>query len=88
MDFEGDGVVDLATSSRPSPQFTYTTQWLYFPTVTITAQDGTRYTTTTLVNVVSLPDLQAKWAAMKAALLKGDIEGALQFFEHRARERF
>ena len=50
------------------------------------------YTATTVVNVMSLEEmdvlLKAKWDGMKQALATGDIEGAMSFFSDASQEKY
>lgn len=88
LDFEGDGVVDLVTPTFDGVTFTYATERLFFPTVTVTDVSGARTSATAIVNVFALPDLVAKWNAMKDALRRGDVTGALRFIAGESRERY
>lgn len=88
LDFEGNGLVDLATSTFDTVSHTYQDDGLFFPTLTATDDQGNRVTASTIVNVFPFPDLVAKWAAMKDALRSGDVGGALQFIATQSRERY
>lgn len=101
-DFEGDGRVDQMTST-PSTTFAYSTPGIFYPTVTVTVDTGSgvpsnepvkgiAYLATTVVNVMSYGEMDAllgaKWAGMKEALTRGEVEKALGNFTESSRESF
>ena len=88
LDFEGDGVVDLVSATLERVSHVYTQERLFVPTVTVTDDLGNRTNATAIVNVFSLPDLVAKWNAMKDGLRRGDIQGALSFIAEESRDRY
>lgn len=88
LDFEGDGVVDFTSPTPGTVSHSYGSEGLFFPTLTVTDDLGNRTTASTIVNVFPLPDLVAKWAAMKDALRNGDIGGALQSIAEQSRARY
>jgi len=80
---------------KNSGEFTYNTiiseTGLYY--VTAEAQrDGNSYTDTIalLVNNQSTLDamMQAKWDGMKTALVNGDIQGALNYYQESSKEKY
>jgi len=87
-DFEGDGIVDVSSTTPDAVSHTYNQEGLFFPTLTVTDDLGNKTSATTIVNVFALPDLVAKWNAMKDALRIGDIDGALSFIAEESRERY
>lgn len=88
LDFEGDGVVDLVSPTFNGITLTYAAERLFSPTLTAIDASGSRTTATAIVNVFALPDLVAKWNALKDALRRGDIPGALRFITGQSRERY
>jgi hypothetical protein len=92
MDFDGDGTVDFSGASLDGQAFTYTRPGVYAPRAILTDAQGSPVTVTTIVNVLDRVQvdalLKAKWNAMKAALIRNDIEGALLFFTPPQRDRF
>lgn len=92
LDFDGNGTVDFAGPSLEGQTFTYTLPGIYFPRAMVTDAGGTQSTVTAVVNVLA-PDqmdalLKGKWNAMKTALIRNDIVGALQFFTPEQQPRF
>jgi hypothetical protein len=72
-----DGPPPFTGSSLDGVTHTYTAQRLYFPTATVTDASGGQTRASTVVNVFPLPDLVGKRNTIKAALRRGDLEGAL-----------
>jgi len=87
-DFEGDGIVDVSSATPDAVSHTYNQERLFFPTLTVTDDQGNQISTTTIVNVFPLPNLVAKWNAVKDALRIGDIIGALSFIAEESRGRY
>ncbi|NWF93877.1 MAG: hypothetical protein HXY46_13255 [Syntrophaceae bacterium] len=90
-DLNGDGTPEISgTESKIVAQYQY--PGLYFPRVSVTDTLGNIYAETTIVNIFFKGDienlLRAKWEAMKAALLGGDMEAALQYFVGLNREKY
>jgi hypothetical protein len=88
LDFEGDGVVDLDSDTFDDIRHTYTQEQMLLPTLTVTDDSGNQSIATTSINVFVLPDLVAKWNAMKDALRIGNIDTALGFIAIESRERY
>ena len=93
VDLDGDGQPDLrrADFAAAPHQRTYTfpTDGLYI--VTVTMRDGTTGETLTgqvPISVIPRPDVAAIWDSFRAALGRGDIDGALRFVADGARERY
>lgn len=101
-DFEGDGKIDQITNT-PSTTFAYSTPGIFYPTVTVTVDTGSgiptrepvkgiAYTASTVVNVMSLEQmdalLKAKWDEMKQTLATGDIEKTMSFFSDASQEKY
>lgn len=88
LDADGDGAADFTGPSLEGQAFTYTRLGVYQPTVRVT--DGTG--TTTLTALVQVYDrigldtiLQGKWTALRGALYRGDIEGAVAVVAERSK---
>ncbi|MBI3031171.1 MAG: SMP-30/gluconolactonase/LRE family protein, partial [Candidatus Rokubacteria bacterium] len=92
VDFDGDGTVDFSGPSLDGQSFTYTGPGIYFPRATITGAQGSQSTVTTVVNVLDRAQmdsfLKSTWNAMKAALIRNDIEAALLLFSPPQQDRF
>jgi len=91
-DTDGDGTPDFQGPSLEGQTFTYAQAGLYVARATLTDAEGRQSTVSAVVNVLERAQmdalLKAKWNAMKAALTRNDIEGALAFFTPPARDRF
>jgi hypothetical protein len=92
IDFEGDGTQDQTITDLDNVSFTYEQEGLYYPTITVTDDQGYWYTDTIAINVLSLDKMDAlfneKWGGMKSALINGDIEGALKPFDESFSELY
>jgi sugar lactone lactonase YvrE len=91
-DFDGDGAPDLTGAGLDRVAFVYPQPGLYVPRVTLTDGAGGRRVFSTVVQVLDRAAvdtlLHAKWNAMKSALARGDVEGALAFFADAERGRY
>jgi hypothetical protein len=92
FDYEGDDVVDYTGAAFDDMSFTYTTEGVYYPTVTVTDDQGMTYTDTIAIIVLNQNDLDAllrtKWEAMNAALMAGDTETSLTYISSSSRESY
>lgn len=92
MDFDGDGVVDYTGATFEDVTFTYTAEGIYYPTVTVTDDQGNTSSDTIAVTVLNKAQLDAllkeKWEGMKEKLLAGDIERALNSVTTRSKEKY
>jgi YVTN family beta-propeller protein len=92
MDFEGDGIIDYTGTTFEDITYTYTSEGIFYPTLTVTDDQGNAYSDTIAITVLSKTEidnlLKGKWEGMKEALVEGNIEGALEFFVERSKERY
>src|SRR5207249_3951474 len=92
LDVEGDGVVDLVSTTFQDVPVIYSTPGLLYPVLKATDEQGTHYTADTAISVLRRDQMDAllksKWNGMKAALEASEIEGALLFFAPEQRSRF
>lgn len=92
MDYEGDGVVDYTGTTFENISHTYTTEGIFYPTVTVTDNQGNTYSDTIAITVLSKTQLDAllkgKWEGMKGKLRNQDTEGALGYFVEEKREMY
>ncbi len=83
MDYEGDGVIDYTGAAFEDISFTYTTEGIYYPTVTVTDTQSITYSDTIAIVVLNQADLdtllRAKWTAMTNSLSNGDTATALTY---------
>ena len=93
VDLDGDGRPDLRradfVAAPHQRSHTFPTEGLYI--VTVTMRDGTTGETLTgqvPISVIPRPDVAAVWDSFRAALGRGDIDGALRFVADGARERY
>ncbi|KAF0145681.1 MAG: hypothetical protein FD156_656 [Nitrospirae bacterium] len=84
MDFEGDGIADYTGATFENITHTYTQEGIFYPTVTVTDEQGNAYSDTIAITVLSKTELdtllKGKWEGMKGKLLNNDIEGTLTYF--------
>ncbi len=91
-DFNGDGIADYTGATFNNITYTYTTEGIYYPTITITDNQGNTYSDTIAITVLNKIEmdtlLKSKWEGMKAALKAKDIEKALSYFDVESRDRY
>ncbi|MGB5157501.1 MAG: hypothetical protein WBN77_08690, partial [Desulfobacterales bacterium] len=89
----GPGTVEQIVSENPD-EFKYkmTTEGTYYFTVQVTGPDGNIYQDTKAVTVLPLAQidalLRAKWAALKNALQRGDIDSAIMMMHPSSRVKY
>jgi PKD repeat protein len=92
IDFDGDGVIDYTGETFEVVTYTYTTEGIYYPTVTVTDDQGNIYTDTIAITVLNKAEmdalLKAKWAGMKGALAEKNISRAMTQFSSDSQERY
>jgi PKD repeat protein len=92
IDFNGDGRDDFSTRKPPpTVQNTYTTPGLYVATLTITDGRGVHKASIGIeVGTTDARDslFRSVWDAMNAALVRGDVNGALSSLNARAQEKY
>lgn len=92
MDFEEDGVIDYEGTTFENISHTYTTEGIFYPTVTVTDNQGNTYSDTIAITVMNKTEidilLKGKWEGMKGKLKNQDTEGALRYFVERSKERY
>ena len=92
IDFEGNGIIGYSGTTFDDVRYRYTTAGIYYPTVTITDDQGNHYTDTTAITVLNKTEIDAllksKWEGMKAALLSSNVENALMYFVGESKEQY
>ncbi|MHB8881187.1 MAG: PKD domain-containing protein, partial [Thermodesulfovibrionales bacterium] len=92
IDFEGDGIIDYTGPAFEDISHAYTTEGIYYPTVTVTDDQGNVFTDGMAITVLNKAKIDAllksKWEGMKGALASKNIEGALTFFIPESRELY
>ncbi|MBI5025826.1 MAG: hypothetical protein HZC12_03670, partial [Nitrospirae bacterium] len=85
MDFEGDGVIDYTGQTFENISHTYTSEGIFYPTLTVTDDQGNTYSDTIAITVLNKTEidtlLKGKWEGMKNKLQSGDIEGMMEYFD-------
>jgi len=83
MDFEGDGIVDYTGTSFENISFTYNSEGIFYPTLTVTDNQGITYSDTIAITVLSKTEIDAllkgKWDGMRTALANQNIVQALNY---------
>ena len=91
-DVDGNGIIDQSGAALSAVTAQYNQPGIYFPQVTVTDAQGTSFRETTVVNVFTREEmdarLQAKWAGLESALVRKDINKALTLFSLRTRELY
>jgi len=91
-DFNGDGTVDLSCNDLSTVTASYLQIGLYLATVTVTDQQGNKYTDTVIVNVLDAKEsadiFKAIWNRVKTSLMAGDIETALNDVIETSRDTY
>lgn len=92
MDFEGDGVIDYTGSTFENISHTYTMEDIFYPTLTVTDDQGNTYSDTIAITVLNKAEidtlLKGKWEGMKEALANKDVEKAVAYFLSASQERY
>ena len=92
MDFEGDGIIDYTGPAFEDISFTYNSEGIYYPTISVTDDQGNTYSDTFAITVISKTEidtlLKGKWEGMKGALTTANVERALEMFVESSREMY
>ena len=92
LDVDGDGQTDFDGPTLDGRTFTYSTPGMFFPRVRIVDAQGAVFTATGLVQVLDLATLetllQARWSALRDALNRGDVPGAVALFADASRDAY
>ncbi len=92
MDYEGDGVVDYTGTTFENISHAYTSEGIFYPTVTVTDDQGNTYSDTIAITALSKTEidtlLKGKWGGMKGALAEGNVEKILTYFLISSQERY
>ena len=92
MDFEGDGVIDYTGTTFENISRTYTTEGIFYPTVTVTDEQGNTYSDTIAITVLSKTEIDAllkgKWEGMKGALAQNNINSVVNYFDTFSKDAY
>lgn len=92
LDLDGDGVVDFSGPGLGGRLFTYSRPGLYLPTATLTDPAGGRIAVSAVVEALDPTALdrllQARWDALREALRRQDVAGAVALFSGTSREPY
>jgi hypothetical protein len=91
-DFDGDGTAEQSGANLSTVTAQYRQPGLYFPRLTITDAQGATFSETTVVNVMSVEEMdaifKAKWNRMTKSLSAGEIEAAVSYFTDASQVRY
>jgi hypothetical protein len=92
LDIDGDGHVDFDGPTLQGQTFTYAAPGLYFPSVKVTDARGAVSTARAVVQVLDPAGvdalLQPKWSALRDALGRSDVAGAVALFAGASRDAY
>jgi hypothetical protein len=92
MDFEGDGTTDYTGTTFEGISHAYTSEGIYYPTITVTDDQGNAYTDTMAITILNKAAIDAllksMWEGMKTELINQDVEGALAYFMEESRDLY
>ena len=92
LDIDGDGRADFDGPSLEGRTFTYTAPGLYFPSVKVTDAQGAVSSARAVVQVLDPAGvdalLQPKWGALRDALGRSDVAGAVALFAGASRDAY
>ena len=92
LDYEGDNTIEDIGTTFEDTQITYSTEGIYYPTLTITDDKGNSYSDTIVIIVQRKTDIDAllksKWNSMKTALAIQDISNAIQYFSNNSKAHY
>ncbi|HDZ61601.1 MAG TPA: hypothetical protein ENH40_00445, partial [Nitrospirae bacterium] len=92
FDYEGDSVIDYTGATFEDISAIYSTEGVYYPTITVTDSQSNTYTDTIAIVVLNEAELdallQAKWEAMKTALSNQNVDGAVDDFEEFSKDGY
>ncbi len=92
MDFEGDGVSDYTGPTFENISHTYTSEGIFYPTITVTDDQGNTYSDTIAITVLNKTEIDAllkgKWEGMKGALANQNVNSALNYFAEEVKQHY
>jgi DNA-binding beta-propeller fold protein YncE len=92
MDYEGDEVVDYTGTIFENISHIYTSEGIFYPTITVTDNQGNTYSDTIAITVMNKAEidtlLREKWEGMKTALANQNIAQALNYHLDEARQLY
>ncbi len=92
IDLDGDGVIDYSGTSFDDISYTYTTEGVFYPTITVVDSQGNAWSDTIAITVLKRAEIEAvlkgKWEGIKGALAKGDTEKAAGFFAEDRKDMY
>jgi sugar lactone lactonase YvrE len=92
LDLTGDGTIDFSGSALEGRTFTYAQPGLYFPRVRVVDAQGRTIVAVGMVHVMDRvtfdATLRLKWDSLRAALGRGDIDGALLLVANGEKDKY
>jgi parallel beta-helix repeat protein len=92
LDLDGDGQAEFDGATLAGQTFTYPAPGLFFPRVRVVDAQGGAFAATALVQVLDPAALetllQARWSALRDALSRSDVPGAVALFAGASRDAY
>ena len=92
MDYEGDGMVDNTGTTFENINHLYTSEGIFYPTITVTDNQGNTYSDTIAITVMNRTEidtlLRGTCEGMKIALANQNIAQALNYHLDEARQLY
>ncbi|MCF6147082.1 MAG: hypothetical protein E3K37_00310 [Candidatus Kuenenia sp.] len=86
IDYKGNGANEII-ADPDNISFVYNQEGIYYPTITVTDNQGNLYTDTVAITILSLNEMDAyfkeKWEGLITYFINNDVEGALALFDDR-----
>jgi PKD repeat protein len=92
LDYEGDGVVDYTGTTFENISHVYSSEGIFYPTITVTDNQGNTYLDTIAIAVMNKTEidtlLKGNWEGMKGELSQEDVDKAIKFFEENSQDTY
>jgi len=92
LDFDGNGSVDFQGASLDGQSFTYSQPGLYVASAVVTDSQGAQTNAAAIIQVFDRAQLdallQGKWNALRDALSRADVAGAVSLFAQASRDAY
>jgi hypothetical protein len=92
LDVDGNGSVDFQGPTLDGQRFTYAQPGLYVATAVVTDSQGTQTNTAAIIQVLDRAQLdallQGRWNALRDALSRADVPGAVSLFAQASRDAY
>ena len=92
LDLDGDGSVDFQGASLEGQSFIYSQPGLYVASVAVTDSQGAQTNAAAIIKVLDRAQLetllQGRWNALRDALRRADVPGAVSLFAQASRDAY